>query len=152
MGPDELERMVLGRVVLIDTNIIIYLTDSVEPYVALSRRLFEIIERGKAQGVVSMISVAEVMQGPLREGRKENAHRVRDFLFNFPNLVCQDVTHEVLEKIGEDKRVRWSRLRAADSVIIASGIQGRADRVVSNDRHFKAALEPGFILSFEALP
>ena len=87
MDPNQLERMVLRRVVLIDTNVIIYLTDSVEPHVALSRRLFEIIERGDAQGVVSTVSVAEVMQGPLRKGRKDNAFRVRDFLLNFPNLV-----------------------------------------------------------------
>ena len=46
--------------------IIIYLTDRVQPYEKLSGLLFSLIEEGNAEGVVSMISVAEVMQGPLR--------------------------------------------------------------------------------------
>ena len=44
----HLEKSVAGRKVLIDSNIIIYLTDSVAPYDVLSRRLFEMIENGDA--------------------------------------------------------------------------------------------------------
>ena len=40
----NLEKKVLGKDVLIDTNIVIYLTDTVSPYDVLSRRLFEMVE------------------------------------------------------------------------------------------------------------
>ena len=38
-----LEKAILGKKVLIDTDVIIYLTDKVAAYEVLSRRLFEMI-------------------------------------------------------------------------------------------------------------
>ena len=52
-----LEKAVIGKKVLIDTNVIIYLTDKVAPYDILSRRLFEMIENGDVAAVISIISV-----------------------------------------------------------------------------------------------
>ena len=39
ISPAHLERQVTGKKVLIDTNIVIYLTDKVEPYEDLSKLL-----------------------------------------------------------------------------------------------------------------
>ena len=69
----DFEKAISGKTVLIDTNIIIYLTDSVSPYAALSRRLFEMIEFGEASALISIISVGEVMQGPLKKGLEQAA-------------------------------------------------------------------------------
>ena len=86
-----LEKAILGKKVLIDTNVIIYLTDKVAPYDVLSRRLFEMIENGDVTAVISIISVGEVMQGPLRRGFDQAAVEVKDYLFNFPNLFCEEL-------------------------------------------------------------
>lgn len=50
----DFEKVISGKTVLVDSNIIIYLTDSVLPYMALSRRLFEIIETGEVSALISM--------------------------------------------------------------------------------------------------
>jgi uncharacterized protein (AIM24 family) len=42
-----LAKNVRGKNILIDTNIIVYLTDDIQPYATLSRRLFELIESGE---------------------------------------------------------------------------------------------------------
>ena len=82
----DFEKTISGKTLLIDTNIIIYLTDSVLPYEALSRRLFEMIEMGDVSALISIISVGEVMQGPLKRGFDQTALEVKDYLLNFPNL------------------------------------------------------------------
>ncbi len=135
-----------GKRVLIDSNIIIYLTDSIKPYAGLAQNLFQMIESGQSEAVISIVSIMEVMQGPLRKGYRQIAGEVRDYLVNFPNCDCREISLEVLDKIGNDERIDWSGLRAIDSIIIATALIGNADLVISNDKHFKAALPKEMIL------
>lgn len=144
-----LKKAVYGKHILIDTNIIIYLTDAIEPYAHLSRTLFEMIEKGEVSAVLSVISIAEVMQGPLKKGDTQNATDVKNYLMNFPNTACQEITEEVIGYIGVDQRIGWAQLRTMDSLIIASGITSNADMIISNDAHFKKALKKDFILTFD---
>jgi predicted nucleic acid-binding protein len=144
----DFEKAISGKSVLIDSNIIIYLTDSVSPYVALSRRLFEMIEIGEVSALVSIISVGEVMQGPLKKGFDQTALTVKDYLLNFPNLFCEPINRKVLDIIGDDNRIQWSKLRTVDSLIIASALKNKVNKIISNDNHFKQALPKELLLSF----
>jgi predicted nucleic acid-binding protein len=144
----DFEKAISGKTVLIDSNIIIYLTDSVSPYVALSRRLFEMIEIGEVSALVSIISVGEVMQGPLKKGLDQTALAVKDYLLNFPNLFCEPITNKVLDIIGNDNRIQWSKLRTVDSLIVASALKNKVNKIISNDNHFKQALPKELLLSF----
>ena len=145
----HLEKAILGKKVLIDTNVIIYLTDKVAPYHVLSRRLFEMIENGDVTAVISIISVGEVMQGPLRKGFDQAAAEVKDYLLNFPNLFCEELTSSILDIIGKDERVNWSKLRTIDSMIIASALKNNVVKIISNDNHFRKALPKELLISFE---
>lgn len=147
--PGVLRKKVIGKTILVDSNIIIYLTDSVPPYDQLSKLLFKLIEDGKAQAVFSMISVAEVINGPLRKGTTSVAAQVKDYLLNFPNSVSQDINTDVINKIGTDESISWEKLRTVDSLIVASGLVNNVDYFVSNDLHFKKALPTKKYLSFD---
>ena len=146
----DFEKALSGKTALIDSNIIIYLTDSVSPYAALSRRLFEMIEFGEVSALISIISVGEVMQGPLKKGLDQTALAVKDYLLNFPNLFCEPMTNKVLDIIGNDNRIQWSKLRTVDSFIIASGLKNRVDKIISNDNRFRQALPNELLISFES--
>jgi predicted nucleic acid-binding protein len=146
----DLKRALNGRSILVDTNIIIYLTDDIPPYVSLSRVLFEMIESGSVFAYFSMVSIAEVLQGPLRKGMKQRAMDVRDYLINFPNSACQEVNRSVIDHIGNEKQIGWSKLRTLDSLIIASGLVNHVDLFVSNDNHFRQALPSDRLRSFRA--
>jgi predicted nucleic acid-binding protein len=143
-----LEDSVRVKKVLIDSNIIIYLTEEIEPYHKPAQKLFSLVENGSIKAVISILSVTEVMQGPLRSGRPDIAMAVKTYLVNFPNSICQHITFDVLNRVGADKNVDWSMLRTADSLIIASGLQAGVSLFVSNDRHFAKSLPPGMLLSF----
>lgn len=145
---NTLRKSVRDKKVLVDSSIIIYLTEKTEPYYQLSRELFALIEEGISKAVISILSVSEVMQGPLRAGKTETAMAVKNYLVNFPNSICQPVSLEVLDLVGTDERVNWNTLRSVDSLIVASGLQARADLFISNDRHFVKSLPPPMLLSF----
>ena len=149
ISPVDLEKRVSGKKILIDTNIIIYLTDLVEPYVKLSRLLFEMIEKGSVTACLSVISIVEVMQGPIRKGLNEKALDVKNYLLNFPNTVCQSLDKDVLGQIGSVQSVQWEKLRTIDSIIIASGLKNRVDWFISNDTHFKKALPKSRLITFD---
>jgi predicted nucleic acid-binding protein len=144
-----LEKTILDTKVFIDTNVIIYLTDKVAPYDVLSRRLFEMVENGDLTAVISIISVGEVMQGPLRRGFDQAAVEVKEYLLNFPNLFCEELTPSILDIIGEDRRISWSKVRTIDSLIIASALKNNVNKIISNDNHFKQALPKELLISFE---
>ena len=146
----DLKKALRGRNILVDTNIIIYLTDEISPNASLSRVLFEMIESGSIFAYFSIVSIAEVLQGPLRKGMKQRALDVRDFLMNFPNSECQDINRGVIDHIGDDKQIEWSKLRTLDSLIIASGLVNHVDVFVSNDEHFRQALPSHMLRSFRA--
>jgi len=146
-SPSALKKTLSGKRVLVDSNIIIYLTDAVQPFAQTSRLIFQLIEKGDLLAVFSILSIAEVMQGPLRRGLVQNAMEAKTYLLNFPNSTCQPVTTEVIEKIGRDQRIEWKKLRTIDALIIASGLVNDVDLIVSNDAHFQRALPEDLIFS-----
>jgi len=70
-----LKKAVQSKRVLIDSNIIIYLTDSVQPYVSLAQTLFRMIEAGEAEAVLSILSMGEVVQGPLKKRQQPSCEK-----------------------------------------------------------------------------
>ena len=149
ISASTLKKSVQGKKVLIDSNIIIYLTDSIQPYEPLAQLLFKMVEDGGVEAVISILSISEVMRGPLRKGYSNTAMEVRDYLANFPNCQCQGINFEVLEKVGRDDRFAWKGLRSVDSLIVACGIINNVDLFISNDRHFRKSLLPEMLLSFD---
>ena len=145
----NLRTLVAGKKVLVDSNIIVYLTDLIAPYQQLSKQLFQMVEEGDTEAVISVLSVGEVMQGSIKQENFALALEVKDYLINFPNCFCQEITLKVLDCVGNDKLVEWDRLRMVDSLILASGLVNGVDLFVSNDLHFKNALPHDKVVSFE---
>jgi predicted nucleic acid-binding protein len=146
-SPSALKKILSGKKVLVDSNIIIYLTDAVQPFAPVSRVIFQMIEKGDLFAVFSIVSIAEVMQGPIRRGLVQNAMDAKTYLFNFPNTSCQEITTQVIDEIGKDQRIEWTKLRTIDALIIASGLVNEVDLIVSNDAHFQSALPENLLLS-----
>ena len=149
ISASHLKQAISGRKLLIDTNIIIFLTESVTPYAPLAKLLFQMVEVGDAEAVISILSVGEVMQGPINQRQHTLALEVKDYLVNFPNCRCQAITLDVLNRVGGDRTVEWKGLRIVDSLIIASGLVHGVDYFISNDRHFLNAIPKPMMLSFD---
>jgi predicted nucleic acid-binding protein len=118
-------------------------------YQLLAKLLFQMVEAGDAAAVISIFSVAEVMQGLINQNQHPLALEVKDYLVNFPNCRCQEITVDVLERVGSDRAIEWKDLRTIDSLIIASGLVNGADRFISNDRNFSNAISTPMLISFD---
>lgn len=111
--------------------------------------LFQLVEAGDAEAVISILSIGEVMQNPIKHHQHALALEVKDYLVNFPNCRCQEITLEVLNKVGGDRTIDWTGLRIVDSLIIASGLVNGVDHFISNDRHFLKAIPSPMVVSFD---
>lgn len=136
----KLKKRLWGQTVLIDTNIIIYLVEETSPYADLARFVMRNLEEGQFSGDLSLISVAEVMQGPLRKEQPGLAQEVKSYLLTFPNITCQGVDERVLDLMGRDSRVSWKNLRTIDSLIVSCGLVRNATAILSNDLRWKRAI------------
>ncbi|MDZ7666505.1 MAG: hypothetical protein U5K27_14495 [Desulfotignum sp.] len=67
----------------IDSNIIIYLTEKTKPFHEICQSLLSLVEEEECRAVISILTVAEVMHGPLRAGRGDIAMAVKNYLVDF---------------------------------------------------------------------
>ena len=148
-SPESLLRRLEGRKVLIDTNVIIYLVEDLPGYGSLAQHVFRSLEAGGFEGVVSTVTLGELMMGPVRAGRADVARNLRDWLAAFPNLECRSVDARVLAHLGDDPSVQWERLRAADALILASGLAAGADLFLSNDLAWRKAVSPDMLVALD---
>jgi predicted nucleic acid-binding protein len=91
------------------------------------------IQSGRNTGIVSVVSVAELLVGPRRAGRGEAD--VLDFLKHFPNLDCADVDFAIADAAATLRAS--TNLKMPDALIIATGKHLGAGAIATNDRAWK---------------
>jgi predicted nucleic acid-binding protein len=85
------------RVLAADTMVFIYHLQEHPRYVPATQVILDAWESGSHQGVTSIISLAEVLVKPLRDGNDAAADDYRRLLTTFPNLRLCEVTRSIAE-------------------------------------------------------
>jgi len=116
---------------MLDTNTIIYFLDGIQPFNHLLITLFELIEQGRLQATLSVISEAELLVKPYREKNTAALKAVELFLGEFPNLKVIPVTREISRQAAIIRAE--SDIRLPDSIILATAINNKCDLLVGND-------------------
>jgi predicted nucleic acid-binding protein len=104
--------------------------------------LFRRVQRGEASFVVSVVTEAELLIHPLRNGDQDAAERIGDLL-----------SEDGIYVAGVDRRIgrRAARLRAekrlglADAIIIATAIETECEAIVGNDGEWRRLNEIPFV-------
>ena len=91
----------------------------------------EYIRTGRNLGVVSMISVMEVLVRPLRQGAPEPYRHVLDFLTSFPNLRAAEVDLPVVQEAASLRAVY--NFSPPDALTIATGLVAQVGHLFTND-------------------
>jgi predicted nucleic acid-binding protein len=127
-------RQSLGqhRLIGLDTSIFIYHLEVQPRYHPLTKELFEGIEQGHWLAVTSVITLLELTVGPWQEERADLALAYETLLDEFPNLAMPDMTRAIARQAAQ-LRARH-RLRAADSLQVATALAHQATALVTNDR------------------
>lgn len=137
-GLEELE----GTIVALDSVIFIYALEGNPEFGGLARKIFEMIEQGKCQGIACNLVLAELMVKPLREGYTEIAEEYARDLPCFPNLRFCSVTQEIA--IAAARLRGSSNLGLIDALHMATAVEARCTVFLTNDaalRHPNVDLE-----------
>jgi len=124
-----------GATVLIDTNPIIYILEG-NPLGAPFRALFEAVDNGRIRALVTPITVAEVVSGPLKARKEALAERYRRTLTQSPGWSTRDIDADVAV-LAARLRLRH-RLKLPDAIQLAVALEEGCYAVVTHDRDFSS--------------
>jgi predicted nucleic acid-binding protein len=123
-----------GCTVLIDTNPIIYVLDGhslAKPF----EQLFADIEAGRVFALVTPITLAEVVAGPLTAGNESLVARYRSALTAGPGWRLREIDADIAV-LAARLRARH-RLRLPDALQLAVAIDENCYALVTHDRDFR---------------
>jgi predicted nucleic acid-binding protein len=131
--PDTtLQRVARGDSLVLDTSALIaYVRGDERASVPAARIVDELIRSGRNSGIVSAVSVAELMVRPLEMGL-EASSRMAAFLLGYPGLSIRSTDFLVA---AEAARIRvLTRATTPDALIAATATLTGSRWLVTNDR------------------
>lgn len=125
--------------VTVDTAPIIYLLEDHPQFAEEFLPLFELIESGRIQAIVSPVTIAEVVAGPLNSGNEILAGRYFKALTSGPHWMVQELNAE-LSFLAARIRIRY-QLTLPDALQIATAIYTGSSAFITHDRDFRGVDE-----------
>ena len=126
------EKLIGADIVGLDTSIFIYHLEANPIYVPLTNTVFENLEAGKFQGVISAITLMELTVLPWRMGHENVAREYEAVLVNFPNLSIVDIDRDVA-RLSAKLRADFN-VTPADALQVAASLQAGAKAFLTNDK------------------
>src|SRR5436309_12913849 len=126
------DRLAPGALVGIDTAVFIYELENNHAYASVVNPFFAELQRGTIRGVTSVVTLMEIMVGPLQLGTPGLAAGIEATLLAYPNLAVLDVTRPIARRAA-DLRARH-RLAPIDSLQVATALEAGATAFPTNDR------------------
>jgi len=131
----RLHRALAGhKSLLLDTMVFSYHLSNHPRYAPLTTVILETIESGKAIGLTTTLTLAELLTVPAQSNNLRAMQEYELYLTHFPNLriVPLDVA-----LARETARVRGTtRLRTPDAIQVAAARLYGADVIITNDRRW----------------
>lgn len=122
---------------VLDTNILLNAKNIDEQYSTHSLQILDAVEDGLIQGVISVISIAELCTGYYFKGDKKGKEEFLAHLISTRGFLVVDLDLEISDTAA---RIRAdSGLKLPDAVIIATGLAKDAQYVVTHDKELEKA-------------
>jgi predicted nucleic acid-binding protein len=122
-----------GTTVLIDTNPIIYILEG-NPLGAPFRSIFEAVDSGRIRALVTPITIAEVVSGPLKAGREALVERYRRTITQNPGWDIRDIDADIAV-LAARLRLRHA-LKLPGALQLAVALEEGCSALVTHDRDF----------------
>jgi predicted nucleic acid-binding protein len=126
-------RIIDGATVLIDTNPLVYLFEG-HKLAARFEPIFADIDRGRIQALVTPITLAEVVAGPLRAEKEALATRYRQAITASLGWSLRELDADIAMLAA---RLRLAhRLKLPDAIQLATAVHEGCAALVTHDRDF----------------
>ena len=123
--------------IALDSNILIYFLEDVKPLANHVERILETFMQGKNQGIISTITVSELLGGFYTSGNQKSTEEAKKFLrdLSLGSLDIAPVTFGIADLAAKLRARRGGRL--PDALIVATAIEKNAEIVYSQDEDLK---------------
>jgi len=127
-----------GATVLVDTNPIIYTLEG-NSLAKRFRTLFAAIDEGRIHAVITPITLAEVVTGPLKVGKEALAERYRRALTDNPGWTLRVIDAD-LAMLAARLRLRY-KLELPDALQLSAAVGEGCHALITHDRDFSSVTE-----------
>src|SRR3990172_10367635 len=123
--------------IALDTNILIYFLEGIQPQANKVEKLLESFMKAENEGIISTISVAEVLTGFYVARDTKRTDKVRKLLndLTINSFKIVPVTFEIADLAASLRAERGGKL--PDALIAATAIYQKAKLVYSQDKDFQ---------------
>ena len=120
--------------IALDTNVLIYFLEGVEPQASKVEQILSRFMKSEDEGVISTITVAEVLTGFYLAGDANKAAKVKKLLndLTLNSFKIVPVTFEIADLAASLKTRKGGRL--PDALIVATALNEKADMIYSQDK------------------
>jgi predicted nucleic acid-binding protein len=146
VGLDELCQAVAAcKLVLFDTIVFSYQLADHPRYAPLTTAILELVESGQVAGLVTTVTLAEILTVPAQAGDRQAMQDYELYLTGFPHLTMVPLD-EALAR--ETALVRGTTgLRMPDAIQVAAARLAGAGAIVTNDRRWSRTIsQPALLL------
>jgi len=118
----------------LDTNVLIYFFEGIEPQASKVEKILNSVMKTKDEGIISTITVAEVLTGFYLARQEKNAAEAKKLLndLTLNNFKIVPVSFEIADLAANLRARRDGRL--PDALIVATALNQAADIVYSQDK------------------
>ena len=123
--------------IALDTNILIYFLEGIEPQASKVEKILNTFMKTEDEGIVSTVTVAEVLTGFYLAGDANKASKVKKLLndLTLNSFKIVPVTFEIADLAANLRAKRGGKL--PDALIVATALNQASDIVYSQDKDFQ---------------
>ena len=136
MGQKITRILQKGTLCALDTMIFIYFLERHPIYYELLCDFFTQIEKGNLRGLISSLVLAELLVPLYRTDRSKEANSLAELIDNFPNIEIVPLSSEIALEAAR-LRAKYT-IRTPDAIHAATALKGKAQILLTNDKHFLA--------------
>lgn len=134
----------------LDSNVLIYVIDRLDPWREVADDLIDAIESGSIAATLSAVALAEILNGPARAGDLTAVERYDDEIRDIPGLTIETVGPELAGDAAVIQAARGMSL--ADAIHLASARAAGATAFVTNDRRIRGSAKLEVIYLGDLVP
>lgn len=127
----------------VDANAVIYRVERVQPYMAISKPLWDALDAGSQALVTSEITLLEVLVKPLRLGDTQLQSLFIGTLYGTPHFTSLPINRQILETAAQLRIT--AGLKTPDAIHAATALEAGCTLFVTNDAAFKRV--PGLMVA-----
>lgn len=136
LGVAQLSRWLRAHSrIALDTSAFIYHLQANPIYIGLTDDIFAWLQRPKAEGVTSTITMTELLVHPYRDRNQQKADEIYGLLSTFPNLTWVPPSLEIADTAAR-LRARHG-LRTPEALEAATAVHTGATGLITNDATFR---------------